>query len=56
MIRPSYVEAIHNLALLYARVGYFPEAERLLMEELELRPNDKRVQEKLAVLRRKMKK
>lgn len=52
MIMPSYVEAIHNLALLYARAGYYPEAERLLIEELRLRPNDKRAQEKLAEVRK----
>ena len=51
---PSYAEAIHNLAMIYARVRYYPEAERLLREELRLRPNDKRAQEKLAEVRKRM--
>ena len=52
---PTYAEAIHNLAMLYARAGYYKEAERLLIEELKLRPNDKKAQEKLALVRRRMK-
>lgn len=52
---PTYPEPKYSLAMVYARSGYFPAAETLLVEALRETPNDKQTQQKLKEVRSKMK-
>lgn len=51
---PCSVGVRTNLAGLYACTGHYDHAERLLVEALNLRPNDKAIKSNLALVRKQM--
>lgn len=51
---PAYSAPKYNLAMIYARSGYYEAAQELLVEALATSPNDTDIQRKLARVREKI--